>query len=384
MRPLIQLARNLIQEPERHSNILNQFVDDNQFPILSEGRATFFFWDGEHADAVYLIHWVYGLESAQAFQRIPHTNAFWLSVDLPRAARVEYKFEVQRNGKSYWMRDPLNSDRAFDPFGSNSVCAMGDYVFPEWALEHPETRKGRLERFTVQSTVWTDEREITVYLPNEHRPSKNYPLLICHDGHDYRKYASMIEILDNLIHRREVIPLIVAFTDGHNRNPEYGANPKQAQFLVEDVLPAVEKRYNIAPGPENRGLMGASFGGVSSLFAAWQYPGVFNRLLLQSGSFAFTDIGEHNRGPLWDPVVEFINAFREDTTRLEGRIFMSCGTFESLIYFNRSLAPLIQNNRDVDLLYLESQDGHNWINWRDRLREGLSWIFPGHLWMYYE
>ena len=178
--------------------------------------------------------------------------------------------------------------------------------------------------------------------------------------------------------------MIVAFIDGHNRNPEFGANPRQAQFLVEDVLPAVESRYNIAPGPENRGIMGASFGGVSSLFAAWKYPGVFNRLLLQSGSFAFTDIGEHNRGPLWDPVVEFINEFREDTSALEGRIFMSCGTFESLIYFNRSLAPLIQSNRDVDLLYLESQDGHNWINWRDRLREGLSWIFPGHLWMYYE
>ncbi len=28
--------------------------------------------------------------------------------------------------------------------------------------------------------------------------------------------------------------------------------------------------------------------------------------------------------------------------------------------------------------------GHNWENWRDRLREGLSWLFPGPLWMVYE
>lgn len=384
MRPLIQLARQLLHEPVNKTAILKQFVRENEFPILSEGRASFFFWDGEHADAIYLIHWISGLESAQQFQRIPNTNAFWLAVDLPRAARVEYKFEVQRRGNSYWMRDPLNPERAFDPFGSNSVCAMGDYIFPEWALEHKETRKGTLEVFSIKSEVWTDEREITVYLPNEHRPSKNYPLLICHDGRDYRRFAAIVEILDNLIHRQEVIPLIVAFTDGVNRNPEYGANPRQARFLVEEVLPAMEARFNIASGPENRGIMGASFGGVSSLYAAWKYPEVFHRVLLQSGSFAFTDIGEHNRGPLWDSVVDFVNALREDVSSLEGRVFMSCGTFESLIYFNRSLAPLIQQNRDVDLLYIESQDGHNWINWRDTLRQGLSWIFPGHLWMYYE
>jgi enterochelin esterase family protein len=27
--------------------------------------------------------------------------------------------------------------------------------------------------------------------------------------------------------------------------------------------------------------------------------------------------------------------------------------------------------------YVESRDGHNWENWRDRLGDGLSWLFPG-------
>jgi enterochelin esterase-like enzyme len=34
--------------------------------------------------------------------------------------------------------------------------------------------------------------------------------------------------------------------------------------------------------------------------------------------------------------------------------------------------------------YAEAQDGHNWIAWRDRLREGLTYLFPGHLRMVYE
>ena len=383
MNPLIQLAKEINQHPNQRKALLTAFVRENQFPIIEEQRATFFYWDNEQTDDVYLIHWVYGLESRQQFQRIPHTNAFWLAIDLPTASRVEYKLEVQRGGKSYWRRDPHNPQRAFDPFGSNSVCAMGDYQEPEWCQEKADTRKGHLESFLLDNQAYGDSREITVYLPYEYRHEKKYPLLICQDGRDYRRFASIVNVLDNLIHRREVLPLIVAFTDGVNRNPEYGANPQQADFLVHDLLPAMEKRHSIIPGPEKRGLMGASFGGVSSLYTAWKYPDVFHRLLIQSSSLVFTDIGEHGRSELWNPVVEFVNSLRKSPETINSKVYMSCGIFESLIAYNRSIAPLLRK-AGVDLRFVESQDGHNWINWRDRLREGLSYLFPGHLWMYYE
>jgi enterochelin esterase family protein len=62
---------------------------------------------------------------------------------------------------------------------------------------------------------------------------------------------------------------------------------------------------------------------------------------------------------------------------------MSCGTFESLIYYNRSLIPLLRR-AGLTVRFQESHDGHNWIAWRDHLRSGLTWTFPGRLWMYYE
>ena len=34
--------------------------------------------------------------------------------------------------------------------------------------------------------------------------------------------------------------------------------------------------------------------------------------------------------------------------------------------------------------YQEARDGHSWENWRDRLRDGLSWIFPGPQKLFYE
>ena len=134
---------------------------------------------------------------------------------------------------------------------------------------------------------------------------------------------------------------------------------------------------------KNLSLMGASFGGVAALHAAWRFPEHFGSLLLQSGSFAFSDLGRHRRGPVFDPVVRFMNEFREDPGRPAERIFMSCGVYESLIYENRSLVPHLQG-KGVELRFEEARDAHNWENWRDRLRLGLSWLMPGPAWMVYD
>jgi enterochelin esterase family protein len=130
--------------------------------------------------------------------------------------------------------------------------------------------------------------------------------------------------------------------------------------------------------------MGASFGAVASLSTAVRYPGQFGRLLLQSGSFAFSDIGRANRrGPAFEPIIPFMNAFRADPQAISQRIYMSCGVYESLIYENRSLQPLLAAT-GMQVRFEEARDGHNWDNWRDRLRTGLSYLFPGPLLFVYE
>jgi enterochelin esterase-like enzyme len=78
-----------------------------------------------------------------------------------------------------------------------------------------------------------------------------------------------------------------------------------------------------------------------------------------------------------------MNRFRANPVLVADKAFMSCGMHESLIYENRSLVPMLQST-NLELKYVEARDGHNWENWRDRLREGLSWLFPGPLRMVYE
>ena len=204
-----------------------------------------------------------------------------------------------------------------------------------------------------------------------------------HDGFDYLRFADLKTVLDNLVHRLEIPPLIAVMVQSPDRLNEYAGNDRHAQFLAEDLLPFMTHSYPLIDKPQARCVMGASFGGVASLHAAWRYPEQFGALLLQSGSFAFSDLGRHKRGPVFDPVVEFMNAFRADTTAPAERIFMSCGMYESLIYENRSLVPHLQQ-KGVEVRFEEARDAHNWENWRDRLRIGLSWLMPGPAWMVYE
>ena len=345
-----------------------------RFPIV-EGDSVTFVWMGQ-ADAVNLRHWIYGLETATQLQRVPNTDLWYLTLEIPRGSRVEYKFEIFQQGNGSWIEDPLNPNRARDPFGANSVLQGEGYQPPFWSRFDETARPGSLEPLGFARGQ--------LYLPARFRRSRLYPLLVVHDGSDYLNYAGMKTVLDNLIHRLEIPELIVAFTDSPDRLREYAASDAHARFLAEELAPQLAARLPLIDRPQARCLMGASFGAVASFHAAWRKPGFWGRLLLQSGSFAFTDIGRHNRrGPLFDDIVAFVNAYREKPVAVSERVFMSCGVYESLIYENRSLQPLLTAT-GMEVRFVEARDGHNWENWRDRLREGLSWLYPGPLLFIYE
>jgi enterochelin esterase family protein len=277
----------------------------------------------------------------------------------------------------------LNPYIAEDPFGANSVCQAAGYERPEWSERHADSRQGSLHVAHVPSSSFGGRREIQVYLPATFRRNRSYPLLVVHDGIDYLRYADFQNVLDNLIHRLEIPPMIVALTQSPDRLKEYAGHDAHASFIAQDLLPFMQEKFPLVDRPGARCLMGASFGGVASLHAAWRSPGLFGNLLVQSGSFAFSDLGRHRRGPVFDPVVEFMNEFRADKTTPAERMFVSCGMYESLIYENRSLVPHLQQ-KGVEVLFEEARDAHNWQNWRDRLRIGLSWVFPGPAWFVYE
>ena len=377
----MSLVERLEAAAERGEAAVAAALDELTFPHV-EGRTVTFLFRGE-AQGVSLHHWIHGLPRELPFRRLGSSSCWVLQIDLPAGSRMEYKIGVVFGGRGQMLRDPLNEHLAHDPFGANSVVYGDGYTPPEWTEDDPEARKGTVEERHVDSPVFGDWRPIQVYRPARFRETRRYPLLIVHDGADYLKFAHLKETLDNLIHRLELPPLIAVMTQSLDRMNEYAADDRHADFIVRDLVPQMEDLLPLVRQPSARAVMGASFGAVASLATAWRHPGFFGGLLLQSGSFVFTEIGEHDRGPVFDPVVDFVNRFRKDPGKPAESCFVSCGVYESLIYYNRSLVPLL-NDTGMNVRFREANDGHNWENWRDQLREGLSWLFPGPLWHVYE
>ena len=361
---------------------VDRFLARNEVPIVEGARCTFLY-RGE-ADEVFLVHRIFGLPDHMPLRRLHGTDLWYVVLELPEGSRVEYQLEVARGGQRQRINDPLNPKLARSPVGDSSVCYASGHVIPEWTAFDPEARPGSLVDMVVPSRALRRDAKVTLYLPARFRRSARYPLLVVHDGGDYLGFADAKTVLDNLIHRLDVADIVVAFTYPGDRLTEYANSAAHARYLTAELLPRLEAELPLVARPSGRCLMGSSFGGVASLATAYRYPEVYGSLLLQSGSFVFTDIGQnHGGGPPFEPVVRFINRYRAAPRRVADRLFVSCGVYEPLIIPNRSMVPVFEG-AGMTVRYVEARDGHSWENWRDRLQAGLSWIFPGPQKFFYE
>lgn len=373
---MTKLAINRLKERRPlDAEAVSRFLARHGSPIVEGERATFLF-RGE-ADEVGIRHRVVGLPDPLRLRRVPHTDLWSVTTVLPEGSRVEYQIETRSGKRVERFNDPLNERLAHGPFGASSVCASSGYVIPDWTLHNPEARQGELRDIEVPSKALGRVQPATLYLPARFQTAQRYPLLVVHDGTDYLNYAAMRTVLDNLIHRLDMAPVIALFVPPGDRLVEYANSAHHARFVARELIPWVQERLPVAEGADARCLMGSSFGAIASLSTAVRYPDQIGSLLLQSASLVFTDIGhDHGGGPAFDPVVRFVNRYRSRPTRPVERMFMSCGIYEPLITPNRSMAPVFRAT-GMDVRYVETRDGHNWENWRDRLRDGLSWLFPG-------
>ena len=354
---------------------IDRFLARHPSPVVEGERATFLF-RGE-ADEVRVRHRVVGLPDPLPMRRLPGTDLWAATTTLPSGSRVEYQLETRRGDHYETFNDPLNPRLAHSPMGSSSVCAATGYEVPDWVHHDPEARQGEVVEDVLRSKALRREQPVKLYLPARYTAAQRYPLLVVHDGNDYLDYAAMKTVLDNLIHRLDVAPVVVAFVPPRDRLKEYPNHAPHARFIARELVPRLAERFSLVDDPQGRCLMGSSFGGIASLSTAVRYPGEFGSLLLQSASMVFTDIGsDHGGGPYFDPVVRFVNRYRAKPSRPVERIFMSCGTYEPLITPNRSMVPVFRE-AGMTVRYVEARDGHNWEDWRDRLRDGLSWVFPG-------
>jgi iron(III)-enterobactin esterase len=146
-------------------------------------------------------------------------------------------------------------------------------------------------RMLVNSHPAPYTRKVAVYVPKQYVPGTAAPFIIGADGPD----KALFTALDNLIAQHRV-PVMIGISigngsgdaQGSERGLEYDTmSGLYAEFVEKEVLPLVEKQYNVklTKDPDGRATMGGSSGGSCALIMAWYHPELYHRVLTYSGTY---------------------------------------------------------------------------------------------------
>jgi enterochelin esterase-like enzyme len=332
-------------------------------PIIWGNNVTFV-WEGESAPQ--LISDLHGWEENPQ-ELMQEKKGIWsLSFELDSNAYIEYAFY-----------DPQSKNRFPDPFNKQSVYngigGHNHFVYMPETTPTPFTRppagglRGKVTRHSVDAEYVTTSKQRRVYL--YHPPVKAaVPLLAVYDGLDYFRRGKLAEIVDNLIATKRIRPLAIAFLQNGGqatRTVEYGCSEATLGFLMSGVLPLASKEIKLLDfekHPGAHGIMGASMGGLMSVYTALSLPEVFGKALSQAGAF---EVWEHE-----PTVMQMVRHFPKPDVKL----WLDCGAMDFLLDANRSIAALLKE-KDYAVTYHENGGAHNYSTWRDSCVGGLEVLF---------
>jgi len=174
-------------------------------------------------------------------------------------------------------------------------------VFAQDAVPAP---KGEVTKYTfAESKIFPGTvRDYWVYVPKQYDPAQPACVHVNQDGIQFNAPA----VFDNLIHKKELPVLIGVFImhgrvkaandqalDRFNRSFEYdGLGDNYARFLLEELLPEVEKKttsdgrpIRLSKSGNDRSIAGSSSGAVCAFTAAWERPEAFQRVFSAIGTY---------------------------------------------------------------------------------------------------
>lgn len=255
----------------------------------------------------------------------------------------------------------------------------------ELSTADPTIPHGTVERLEplFRSEKLGNERRILAYRPAGYSDSgEPYPLLLF--GASYIHQIRLPPILDNLIARRRIPPVVAIFIDHPQatQDEELGGGAAYGEFMAKELLPWVRQRFHVTSDPRRVIIGGASAGGHSAACAALEHPEAIGNVIAQSG--AFWRGLEHTASYWGDPDRD---DGREGFARLAAthpavpvRYYLTIGLLErgqalsvdgvSMLHASRHVRDvLLAKGYNVSLR--ETSGGHDPYNWETSLPDAL-------------
>ncbi len=272
---LLRLAQ--LHSPDLEQAIRETFADPKD-DKLAKGTA----YAGEHGQFLFAV-----LSDKQPFLQVNQTRP-------EPATRVGGLWVYQgplKQGTSYrysWIVDGKVMG------GANDVAS-----FTEESYAQAGVPQGKLsEAITIESQLYPGlKARMWYYVPAQWDGKTPLPMQFWGDGQFYTANRNdayhLLDTFDNLFAAKRIPLMANVFVEPGTapqrniRSIEYDTvDERFGHFLLEEVLPAVEKHIPLRKDGYSRALAGESSGGICAFNAAFLMPDQFSRVLSWIGSFA--------------------------------------------------------------------------------------------------
>jgi sugar lactone lactonase YvrE len=277
-----------------------------------------------------------------------------------------------------------------------ALLSAQDYPLGPDSQPHDGVPKGTVTKFVLPPGKYYPgtPHNCAVYVPAQYDASKATPFMIFLDGSQALGDSMRVPVVfDNLIAKHDLPPMIAIFVDPgilpavsdadqnrYNRIYEYDSlTPRFAEFLLNELIPAVAKNYNLSKNPDDRGLSGVSTGAVGAFMAAWNRPDQFHRVLSFIGTYVSM------KG------ADALPALVRKTEPKPIRIFMQDGTQDHIVppepYGSSPFGSWPINNQVMyealefagyDVKFEMGTEAHNLKQGGADLPDALRWLWRGY------
>ncbi len=304
-------------------------------------------------------------------------NGLWTATTPPlKPEHYGYSFQVD----GVTMLDPLNHTIRPNILGlSSDILVPGNPAEP-WELT--PIPHGNLTRHMYRTKVGQNlpatQEPYIVYTPPGYDAKKagGYPVLyLLHGWSDtevgWTAVGQAQYILDTLLSRGKIVPMIVVMpmaygnytfvTSGHDVWSDAAKVDNNvnmfSEMLTEEILPAVERDYNVSKDRNHRAIAGLSMGGLESLTIGLMHHELFSYVVGMSSAVHQEQFDQHFTG--------LAAGNGANLTQLK-LLWVACGTEDGLLKPNRDFVAWAKS-KGLHVTAVETPGQHTWLVWRQNL-----------------
>ena len=255
-----------------------------------------------------------------------------------------------------------------------------------------------LHRLKLRSANLERKVKVDVFLPQKIENCRG--TLVINDGQDMGQ-LKLIKTLTGLISGGKIAPIaVVAIFANEQRMQEYGVAgfpdfkkrgsraAKHRDFVTTELIPFLQKEYGLMEEGDLNVFAGFSMGGLSALDISWNYPHLFKKVGVFSGSLWWRTL---NTGTAKDDASRIMHQRIRAGEKRDGlKFWLQTGTKDETRDRNKNgIIDSIDDTRDLikelqalgytdeDITYEELAGGqHNFHTWSAIFPSFLKWAFP--------